>query len=70
MLRFRVPNMTCGGCAKSVTKAVQSVDPRARVETDPAAREVRVETAADERALLAVLEEAGVVIAPFAGARS
>lgn len=59
MLRFRVPNMTCGGCAKSVTKAVQSVDPRARVETDPAAREVRVETAADERALLAVLEEAG-----------
>lgn len=59
MLRFRVPNMTCGGCAKSVTKAVQSVDPGARVQTDPAAREMRVETTADERALLAVLEEAG-----------
>lgn len=59
MLRFRIPNMTCGGCAKSVTKAVQSVDPKARVQTDPAAREMRVETAADERALLAVLEQAG-----------
>jgi copper chaperone len=59
MLRFRIPNMTCGGCAKSVTKAVQSVDPGARVQTDPAAREMRVETTADERALLAVLEEAG-----------
>lgn len=59
MLRFRIPNMTCGGCAKSVTKVVQSVDPRARVQTDPAAREVRVETAADERALVAVLKEAG-----------
>lgn len=59
MFRFRVPNMTCGGCAKSVTKAVQSVDPRAHVETDPAAREVRVETAADERTLLTVLKQAG-----------
>jgi len=59
MLRFRVPNMTCGGCAKSVTKALQSVDPTARIETDPAAREVRIDTSADEQALLCVLEEAG-----------
>ena len=59
MLRFHVPNMTCGGCAKSVTKALQSVDPKARIETDPAAREVRIDTRADEAALLAVLQEAG-----------
>jgi copper chaperone len=59
MLRFHVPNMTCGGCAKSVAKALASVDPRARIETDPSAREVRVEGSADEGALLAVLEEAG-----------
>lgn len=59
MLRFHVPNMTCGGCAKSVTKALQSVDPKARIETDPAAREVRVESSAAESDLVAVLEEAG-----------
>jgi len=60
MLRFHVPNMTWGGCAKSVTKALQSVDPKARIETNPASREVRIESAAaDERALLVVLEEAG-----------
>ena len=28
MLRFYIPNMTCGGCAKSVTKALLSVDLR------------------------------------------
>ena len=26
MYLFTVPNMTCGGCAKSVTKALQIVD--------------------------------------------
>jgi len=59
MLRFHVPNMTCGGCAKSVTKALSSVDPKARIEPDPVTREVRVDSAADARALLAALQEAG-----------
>lgn len=59
MLRFRVPNMACGGCAKSVTTALSSVDPKARVEIDSSTREVRVETSAGEEELLAVLEEAG-----------
>ena len=59
MLRFHVPNMTCGGCAKSVTKALQSVDPQARIETNPPAREVRVDSALNKSAFLAVLSEAG-----------
>lgn len=59
MLRFVIPNMTCGGCARSVTRALQSVDPQARIETDPPAREVRVDSIADRHALLAALIEAG-----------
>lgn len=59
MYAFNIPNMTCGGCAKSVTKALQSVDAAAKIETDPAAREVRIETKATEAALRAVLTEAG-----------
>lgn len=59
MHRFHIPNMTCGGCAKSVTKALLSVDPQARIETDPPAREVRVDSAMGESAFLAVLREAG-----------
>ena len=59
MHRFHIPNMTCGGCAQSVTKALLSVDPQARIETDPLTREVRVDSVSDESAFLAVLAEAG-----------
>ncbi|ELT51233.1 heavy-metal-associated domain-containing protein [Brucella intermedia] len=60
MLRFNVPNMTCGGCAKSVKKALESVDPTALVDTFPEKREVVVEkTTASEAEIRAVLEEAG-----------
>ncbi|HSP31409.1 MAG TPA: heavy-metal-associated domain-containing protein [Halomonas sp.] len=59
MLHFDIPSMTCGGCAKSVTKALLSVDPQARIETDPPMRKVRVDSALDESAFLAALREAG-----------
>ncbi|MCF7752141.1 heavy-metal-associated domain-containing protein [Bacillus subtilis subsp. subtilis] len=59
MLRFHIPNMTCGGCAASVTKALLSVDPDARIETDPPAREVRIDSTREEGAFLAALVEAG-----------
>lgn len=59
MLRFYTPNLTCGGCAKSVAKALLSVDPQARIEADPPTREGRVDSALDESAFLAVLSEAG-----------
>jgi copper chaperone len=59
MFLFTVPNMTCGGCAKSVTKALQSVDADAKIETDPPKHEVRVQTPASEAALRVVLSEAG-----------
>lgn len=59
MLSFNIPNMTCGGCAKSVTKALLSVDPQAQIETDPPTREVRIESALQESAFYAALSEAG-----------
>jgi copper chaperone len=58
-MELRIENMTCGGCAKSVTRAIQSVDPHARVETDTANRTVKVETTADAAVLQRVLEDAG-----------
>lgn len=56
---FKIENMTCGGCAKSVTKAIQSVDPAAKIETDPASRMVKVETSATAAAVQQALQEAG-----------
>lgn len=59
MIIFHIPNMTCGGCTRSVTKALLSIDPQARIETDPPAREARMDSALDKSAFLAVLSDAG-----------
>ena len=46
MHRFKVEKMGCGGCAKSVTRAVQDIEPNARVEVDLGTKLVTVSDAA------------------------
>lgn len=58
-MQFHIENMTCGGCARSVTKAIQSVDPAAGVETDPATRKVVVTSTRPRTEFEAELAEAG-----------
>jgi copper chaperone len=45
MHRFKVQNMACGGCARSVIRAVQSVEPNADVEVDLGSKTVTVSRA-------------------------
>jgi copper chaperone len=59
MVRFIVPDMTCGGCARSITKAIQTVDPKADVKVDVPARTVVVDSQSDARRLAAALAEIG-----------
>lgn len=59
MLNFIVPDMSCGGCASSVKRALLSIDPSAQIETDPPARTVSVVSDRPEAEFLAVLAEAG-----------
>ncbi len=58
-MEFKIDNMTCGGCARSVAKTLQSVDPSAKVEADTSTRRVKIETSGSSAALLKALEEAG-----------
>lgn len=58
-MQFQIDNMACGGCARSVTKAIHSVDPQAKVDIDLNLKRVTVESAADQSAIAAVLEEVG-----------
>lgn len=58
-MELRIEGMTCGGCARSVTKAIQSVDAAAVVEADPAARSARVETVVSAAQVLRLLEDVG-----------
>lgn len=59
MVVFKVPNMRCGGCARSVTSALRGVDPSAEVRVDMERREVTIEGPVDADALARALREAG-----------
>jgi len=50
MISFSVNDMTCGHCVSSITKAVNAVDPGARVRIDLAAHRVEIEPAASSAA--------------------
>ena len=58
-MQFHIETMTCGGCARGVTKAVQSVDAAATVQADPPNRRVEVTTTAPRDQIVAALTEAG-----------
>lgn len=59
MITFSVPDMSCGGCASAVTKAVQKIDPEARVTPDLGAKKVAVESAASPETIAEALKKAG-----------
>ena len=65
MLRLNVEGMHCGGCARSVTKAVHAADPRARVSVDLATRTVEAITDVDPVAILTSIKDAGFSATAF-----
>jgi copper chaperone len=58
-MRFQIENMTCGGCARSVTMAIRSVDPVATVEADLQSHSLTIRSDKPREAFLPALEEAG-----------
>jgi copper chaperone len=59
MQEFQIPNMSCGHCVRSITEAVQALDPAARVTADVPQHKVQVESTAQREVLVAKLTEAG-----------
>lgn len=58
-MQFHIETMVCGGCARSVTKAIEGVDAAAKVTSDPAIRRVDVTTTAPRDQIVAALTKAG-----------
>ena len=59
MYRFNVPDMTCGHCASTITKAVQAGDPKAKVVIDLPQHLVAVESALPQAEIARQIAEAG-----------
>ena len=58
-MKFHIENMTCGGCVRGVTKAIQGVDPNAEIQADPPSRKLEVNTSATQEQIEAALHDAG-----------
>ena len=58
-MQFHIENMTCGGCVRGVTRAIQSVDPDATVEADPPTRKLTVQSKLPDTDFLPALATAG-----------
>ena len=59
MLRLKIEGMHCGGCAGSVTRAIQSQDPLAQIRVDRAARTVEADTEVAAGLIVSAIKAAG-----------
>ncbi len=62
-MRFTVSGMTCGGCIKSVTRAIQSADPNAQVKVDLSTQSIELQTVLSTSEAQNLIEDAGFPIA-------
>jgi copper chaperone len=59
VIELKVPDMTCGHCASTITKAVKQLDASAKVDISLAEHRVRVESKASKEDLVHCVAEAG-----------
>ena len=59
MYQFNVPDMTCGHCVSTITKAVKTEDPKAKVEINLGQHLVKVESALSQGEIAQQIAEAG-----------
>jgi copper chaperone len=59
METFKLPDMTCGGCVRKVTQAVQRLDPQATLEADLPQQQVQVQSQRPRAEIEQALREAG-----------
>ena len=54
-----VTGMTCGGCTKAVTRAIQMQDAEATVQVDLDSQKVEIDSRLSREILVTILSEAG-----------
>ena len=62
-LAIKVPDMACGACADTITKAVQALDASATVQADTKTKQVEITSSASDEAIKTAIVEAGYTVA-------
>jgi len=58
-LQLKVPKLACTACVNIVTKAIQSVDAKAKVEADAKTKTVRIDTQREEAEIRGAIAAVG-----------
>jgi copper chaperone len=58
-MEFAVPDMSCGGCANAIKRAVTSLDPAAKLEVDVPVKIVKITSTVAAEQLIEAIEAAG-----------
>jgi copper chaperone len=59
-MKFIVDNMSCQHCVKTITKAINDIDPKAKVTVDLAKHEVDIENSTiSQEAVIVAIDKAG-----------
>lgn len=59
MYRFTVPDMTCGHCVGTITRALRDLDPKAKIDISLADRRVQVDSGLPQADIARQISEAG-----------
>jgi copper chaperone len=59
MIEFQVNDMTCGHCVATITRAVNGVDPAAKLDIDLPSHRVRISAAGESQRFENAIREAG-----------
>lgn len=58
-MEFAIPDMTCGGCANAIARAVTGLDPEAKLDVDVAVKIVKVASSLPPQRVIEAIEAAG-----------
>jgi len=64
MTTFHIPDMSCGHCKATVEKTIHTLDPKAQVDFDMAARRIALDSLAETANVQAALAAAGYPATP------
>jgi copper chaperone len=60
--RITVPDMACGACADTITRAVQEIDPAANVDTNLDSKAVKISSSVNHETLTQAIKKAGYTV--------
>ncbi|HAC63129.1 MAG TPA: heavy metal transporter [Cyanothece sp. UBA12306] len=63
-ITLKVPSIACEGCANTITEAIHSEKPEAKVSVNVSSKVVTVETEVSEEIIKNIIEGAGHTIEP------